>query len=141
MIPTRYKSKLPQTLSWPIGAEAISQTLEAMPNGHDFELAFYFDSSANSQRALREKETYTLVTADFQPARKPGFGGANAYIDEGWYDQRWEIRVSPVLRKLRHLAGCLLREKGLPSIIEWLQASETNGWEQRQHSLHLNDRA
>ena len=67
---------------------------------------------------------YTILLAKYSPARKPGLSAADYMIERGWYDERWELTVYPVLREFRHTANQLLREQGLPAVHTWLGKAE-----------------
>jgi hypothetical protein len=140
MIKTRYKSKLPKTLSWPVGAEAVSAALADAPHVNDLTLSFS-DSpvwpASSFQKLLRESLPYAILAAEYWPASKPGYGGSNKMIEGGGYDAKWELRVNPVTRELRAKAGIALRERGLPLIKEWLRSSSRTGWELMYHCMEL----
>jgi hypothetical protein len=140
MIPTRFKSKLPKTLSWPLGAEAISTALADAPHAADLSLSFV-DSpvwpASTFQRLLRESLPYAILVAEYRPALRPGYSGAASHIERGWYEANWELRVNPVPRGLRAAAGAVLREQGLPAVAEWLRSSGRAGWESRHHRIEL----
>jgi hypothetical protein len=140
MIPTRYKSNLPKTLSWPLGAEAISMALADAPHAGDLSLSFagspVWPASA-FRRLLRESRPYAVLVAEYRPRRRPGYTGAASHVERGWYEARWELTVNPVPRGLRATAGALLRERGLPAVAEWLRSSGQTGWESRHHRIEL----
>lgn len=140
MIPTSYKAKLPRFLSYPIGAEALTEGLKGAPRLESLSLWFsgkpvWPDSLF--QRALAEKHPYMILVARYEPAHKPGYGGANSMVKSGWYDEKWELNVYPVVRELRHLANRLLREQGLSWVAEWIRSSEQAGWLGRQQRIEL----
>ncbi len=137
MIPTQYKAKLPKHLSYPIGAEAISEALEAAP--HADSMSIWFSSLAiwaapGYKRLIVEKLPYKIMMAEFQPARRRGMG-PKSWIEKGWYDAKWKINVHPVLREFRQLAHNLLVEQGLPAVAEWLHSSRQAGWDSRRQRL------
>jgi hypothetical protein len=138
MIPTRFKSKLPKTLSYPLGATTISDALANAPHFDDFTLLFYdapIWPASEFQRLLRESLPYKVFAVSYEPALKINYGGSN-YL--GHFDvKRWELLIYPVLRHLRQKAGQMLREEGLPAVVEWLRSANQTGWESRQHSLAL----
>jgi len=45
-------------------------------------------------------------------------------IEAGWYDDRWELSVYPVLRELRYAANRLLLERGFPALTLWLHQAQ-----------------
>jgi hypothetical protein len=127
MIPTRYKSRLGKTLAYPVGAEAISLALAGALHSEALELSFHarpVEPASRFQRVLAERLPYTIVAAEYRPARKPGLSAAGSTIEAGYYDQRWELTVYPVLREFRHVANHLLLEQGFPALSRWLRAAE-----------------
>jgi hypothetical protein len=140
MIPTRSKSKLPKALSYPLGAEAISQALADAPHAGELSLSFYDQAvwpTAEFNRLVREKLPYRILSAAYVPPRKVGRSAPATPVEGGWYQGHWSITVYPVLRGLRHAAGQLLRDRGLPEVVEWLRSSGRAGWDTRQHRLDL----
>jgi hypothetical protein len=89
------------------------------------------------QKAIAEAQPYVVLAATHEPASKPGYGGAQALVESGWYDEKWKLTIYPVVRVLRHQANQLLKERGLPLIVEWLRSSRQAGWTTRQHRVEL----
>jgi hypothetical protein len=140
MIPTRSKAKLPKTLSYPLGAEAISEALAGAPHADELSLSFYDRAvwpATEFNRFIREGLPYRILSAAYMPPLKPGHSAPNTLVESGWYQGHWSITVYPVLRELRHAAGQLLRELGLPAVVRWLRSSGRAGWDTRQHSIGL----
>ena len=140
MIPTQFKSKLPKTLSWPLGAEAISAGLGGAP--HATECSLWFSSSpvwraSEFQQMLREARPYPVLVAEYRPAIRMPYSASKAMEAEGFYDAKWQIHVNPVPRTWRSTVGALLREKGLPAVVEWLRSFTGAGWQNRHHRLEL----
>ena len=135
MIPTRLKAKLPPHLSYPIGAQRISDALAGVPHADELSLTFW--AASESRRLLAEQLPYAVVVARFRPARKPGYVGSNAMVDAGFFDERWEIEVGPVLRQHRHVAQQLLEQRGMPAIARWLTASSRRGWTSQGRNIRL----
>jgi hypothetical protein len=140
MIPTQYKSKLPRHLSYPIGAEALTEGLVGAPHAEMLRVGF-FDRPGNwhseFQQTITQKQPYAILIAEHKPSRKPGYCGAQFMIDRGYYAEHWELTVYPVLRELRHVANGLLREQGLPAVVEWLRTSDRAGWRSSKQSIEL----
>ncbi|MHB1556572.1 MAG: hypothetical protein ACYC61_03710, partial [Isosphaeraceae bacterium] len=130
MIPTRVKSKLPRGLSYPIGAEALSEALAGSP--HVEAISLWFSDhpgwrGSESRRVLAAREPYRIVEVRFRPAGAPGFIGSRDMIKMGWFDEAWEIHVCPVLSEFRHLAHRLLCEQGRPALGEVAEGHGTAG--------------
>lgn len=140
MIPTRLKKKLPRRLSYPVGAQELSERLQGTPHVEALELVFWDRpnwSALEFQRWLRERTPYTILQGEFQPKRSPGVSGCNSFVERGWYDEKWEITVYPVLQELRHLAHQLLRSEGLEYLARWVKGSLAKGWLLRRHRCEL----
>ncbi|MCU0876120.1 MAG: hypothetical protein MUE50_27680 [Pirellulaceae bacterium] len=140
MIPTQYKSKLPRPLSYPIGAEALSAALVGAPHAESFSVFFYerpVEPASRFQTILAQKHPYVLLVAEYRTRKMPGYTGAQFMIDRGWYGEKWEVTVYPVLRELRHEANRLLRDGGLPLVAQWLRSSAHAGWLSRDQRIEL----
>jgi hypothetical protein len=140
MIPTRYKARLPRHLSYPIGAEALTEGLADAPHAESFSV--YFGGNpvwpdSRFQQALAQHQPYKVLVAEYRPSRKAGYGGAQFLVESGWYDAQWQLTVYPVVRELRHLANRLIRERGLPLVAEWLRSSKRAGWLTRDQRIDL----
>lgn len=137
MIPTRNKIKLPKHLSYPIGAEAVSEALAATPLFERLSLVFWTWRSAEARRILTERMPYAIVEASYKPCRKPGISASNDMIRRGWFEQECDIWIYAVLSKFRHDANRLLREQGLPAVADWLKSSNQGGWLERHQRIEL----
>jgi hypothetical protein len=126
MIPTGYKAKLPRHLSYPAKAGEISTALAGAPHLDELTLDFYsgpVDLASEFQQMLTDRSPYPVVQAEYRPAQKPGLSAAAFTIAAGWYDERWQLTVYPVLRGLRHLANGLLHQQGFPALRQWLDTA------------------
>jgi hypothetical protein len=140
MIPTHHKSKLPGTLSWPLGAAAISTALGEAPHVAECRL-WFLDTSvrphAEFQRLLRESRPYAVVVVQYRPAIRMPYSASYWMEEQGFYDAQWEILIHPVPRSWRAAVAGLLRERGFPGVVEWLRSIPEIGWEDRLHRLEL----
>jgi hypothetical protein len=103
LIPTRYKQRLPERFSYPVGAELLSQHLAGLPQFADLSVCFSDRPTwraSKFQQMLADGSPYEIVTASAEPS---------AYI-----------YVYPVQRHLRHPARCALVSHGLPALRAWL---------------------
>jgi hypothetical protein len=140
LIPTRYKARLPRHLSYPVGAESISEALAGIPHFESFSLRFSAEAvwpASEFRRLLVEQLPYCVMAAEHRPRSKPGLGAADHMVQAGWYDEKWELRVNPVLSRLRQTANQLLREVGMPAIAAWMNSSGQEGWRTRSHRIEL----
>lgn len=127
LIPTKYKAKLPQTLSYPIGAEAISESLKNVPQIDQFSLSFHTGIRLSSLRQSGLHMDYTIFAADYSNV-PISLTSSNQFVEQGWYDERWELTVYAVPRQFRATAKKLLLEDGLIRIEKWLTAERTEVW-------------
>lgn len=131
MIPTRHKAKLPRHLSYPVGAGSISEALAGVPHFEALSVTFWDEAAwpaSEFRRLLAGRLPYKVMAAEYQPARKAGISGSDHMVQLGWYEEKWELKVYPVLVELRPLANRLLRGEGLPAIVKWLKTSDRSGW-------------
>lgn len=127
MIPTRSRWKIPQSLSYPVGAKLISTALADAAHLESLAVSFYdhaFYPASRFRRILKERLPYRIFVAEYDPARKPGLSAGDFMIERGWYDEHWRLTVFPVLREFRHTANQLLRDQGLPAVCSWLGKAE-----------------
>jgi hypothetical protein len=140
MIPTQYKARLSRHLSYPIGAEALTDGLVGAPHAESFTVSFRGKPTwpnARFQLALTQEHPYKVLVVEFQPAEAPGYSGSRFMVESRWYDEKWRVTVYPVARALRHLANRLLRERGLPLVAQWLRSSSHSGWVARHRRIEL----
>jgi len=140
LIPTRARVKLPYHLSYPIGAEALSDRLQKAPRREM--LGLFFRSrpvlaSAEFQRWLREQEPYPILVAEYRPALDGEGKKASVLEKLGLTDERLEIAVYPVAREVRDLARELLGDLGLVHLAKWLKGATTREWANTVRRLEL----
>jgi len=124
VIPTRLRVRLRPTMSWPIGAAAISEALAGAPNFERLSLTFWDMRSVAADRRLEADEPYAILLAKHAPARRPGYTGS---VSMGIFDEAWQIEVRAVRRDQR-VANELLRREGLPAVRRWLESSIDPDW-------------
>jgi hypothetical protein len=135
MIPTMQKAKLPPHLSYPVGAEALTEGLADAPHAESFGVTFWhnpFWPRSRFRQALAQQQQYKILVAEYRPSQKPGYGRAQSLVNE-----KWQLTVYPVARELRHLSNRLLLERGLPLVVQWLRASQCAGWLFRDQRIEL----
>ena len=115
LIPTRFKSKIPHTLSYPIGAEAISSALKDVPQFADLALQFWLWKFLHPDRT----HVYTVLVLSYARAPQSLTSGEHD-LKYGRLEPRWTIMVRPVPRKRRYLIKTKLEEEALPFARRWL---------------------
>jgi hypothetical protein len=125
-IPTRLKSKLPHTLSYPVGAKLISEFLAGVPQYAGLALDFYFD---RKQLVFHGAAEYEVIRA--------GFASHVWGLEGSIWARPWVITVSPVPRPLRHQVLARIEAEALPAIRAWLCANNHSAERDGGHSLHF----
>jgi len=115
MIPTVYKWELSSLLSYPLGAKNISDAFEGVPQFEELSIRF----SPGERNPHRVESPFSVFRVNYSK-RKPGHSASNSFIEEGWYDPRWEINVGAVPRQLRHTVKTALLSEALPRVRRWL---------------------
>ena len=135
IIPTRIKSKTPRTLSYPIGAEAISDALRGVSQFDQLRLEFRYYRRLDARGARPQQAAttvYDVIAAAYSGPRR--FHYMSKYIEEQFWGRRWEIVVHAVPRSLRHAIQARILAEALPAIRCWLvanpHAGEREGWHQ-----------
>ena len=121
VIPTGHKSKIPSTLSYPLGAKAISEALEGVPQTGSLVVDFWY---WNRQRYVPIfPQPYRVLSVRYRHAPLDGVY-REWCIESGRFDPDWKITVEPVARHLRHAVQSKLLTEALPRMRRWLIASQ-----------------
>ncbi len=119
IFPTLSRSKHSHLVSYPIGAEIMSRSLDGVPQHDKINCTF---TAGSLQRDSGRDKIYVMSFGYTKHARShfdSGDAGAR-----GVYDPRWEIRVFTVPATLRAEIKTNLVEKGLPDIVRpWFIAN------------------
>ncbi len=107
MFPTRYRERLPESLSYPVGAKRISETLNGVPQA--LEIAFRI--SWKLRETWEKEKSYPVLEIQYM----------RDYRDRLPFPE-WQIYVHPVPRNLKHRISKLLISEGLPRIRSWLMS-------------------
>jgi hypothetical protein len=116
IIPTLSKSKIAHHLSYPIGAECISEALSAAPQLHSVKLHYY---SYWFDRSLR-KHHYEFLRVEYLLNRKQVKYDPMLSLLHRPPQSQWEIVVQPVRRICRHPIKQYILDSALPRIGQWL---------------------
>ena len=128
MITTAFNSKIPQTHSFPVGAELLSESLPAVPQLELLTLNFYglwARGRSNLQPVLRVNHINI---------RESQYSSKNL-VAQGFYRDTWEIAVYPVLREYKREVKRLLIDEGLLKVSEWLSAQRSPTWLEGRKTL------
>jgi hypothetical protein len=133
IIPTRYKSKIPYTLSYPIGAKAISDVLRGAPQ---FEQSIVHSFSNQLARRHGTSTPYRVIGAHYSgPIR--AFSGSRT-IEEQSQDPRWTITVHAVPRALRNEIQAKIIAEALPALRSWLVSNPHASDREGGHGIAFN---
>src|ERR1700722_6223772 len=116
VIPTLSRTRISRHLSYPIGAEVISEALTTVPQFAQLQLLFY---SSKFHTPLRSKE-YEFVRIQYLNNAKSGERWPIANLWGRPLQSRWEIAVQPVPRVLRHRIKRYILDSALPQMRDWL---------------------
>lgn len=117
MIPTGYKSEIPKTHSYPLGAKAISEALAGVPQWDHLKIDFSFFWGFAKDRI--PGVPYQVFTVAYSGYREP----------------EWTIWVCPVLRTLKHEIQTKLIAEALPKARKWLESCPN--WTNREGGHRL----
>jgi hypothetical protein len=116
IIPTQYKSKIPNTLSFPIGAKAISEALLGVPQFS--EISVHFSFSNQLARHHGTSTAYQVIDVWFRGPTRSIF--ASLSVEEQISRcPIWTIGVHAIPRSLRHVIKTKIMTEALPSIRRW----------------------
>lgn len=116
VIPTLSRATISRHLSYPIGAEPISESLASVPQFAELKLLFY---SSKFYTPLRSKE-YEFLRVEYLNNAKSGEKWPIANLYGRPLQGRWEIAVQPVPRVLRHTIKQYILDFALPQMRHWL---------------------
>jgi len=131
MIPTSHKSKIPQTHSYPLGAELLTQALSSVPQLETLELSFH-----GVWAAKEGKDLYPVLKVNHMHFRESQYS-PKSFVAHGFYTDSWEIIVYPVLRERKAEVKRLLLAEGLPKVREWLSAERSPAWLEGRKTLSV----
>ncbi len=116
IFPTLSRTKHAKTLSYPIGAQALSRALDGVPQHDQIGCTFY---AGNPAHEAAKDRSYVLSVTYEKSART--FHHSQDAGERGVFDPRWRINVYAVLSELRHEITAALVTIGLPDLIQpWL---------------------
>ena len=132
MIPTKFKSKIPQTHSYPVGAKSLSEALSSVPQLESLNLNFYGLWASKDKSNLQ-----SVLNVNHINIRENQYSSKNL-VAQGFYNETWEIIVYPVLREQKAEVQRLLLAEGLPKVKEWLSAKRSPTWLEGRRTLSIS---
>jgi hypothetical protein len=117
-------------LAYPIGAEVISEALIGVPQFKDLTVSFMpynFAFASDFQEARKQNKPYKIFEVSMIHIDKH-LSSPKQFIEDGFYDENWEIHVYAVPRELKSTAKQLLLNEALPKAKIWLETPHTENW-------------
>jgi hypothetical protein len=113
-LPTIYKAKLSRFLSYPLGAQKISEALVGLAEFASIGLDFF----NNSERNHGTQRPYQVLQASYR--KMPvHLSSGNTLTEKHWRDANWTVTVSAVPRIVKHEIQVLLTNEALPRLRDW----------------------
>lgn len=122
LIPTRNKSKLPKSMSYPLGAKEISEALAEVPQYNELSVTFIDRSTfwaSKFNESIKNKEQIQVVEINYTRL-KGGISTPKKWLEEGYPYSGWNIKIYAVPKENRHQANAALKAIVLPRLKEWL---------------------
>ena len=124
---TRYKSRLPQGFSYPLGLEDLNKVLGDISQAADLHVSFSNAPLGKGFRLLMKRDLpHQVLAARFSKWDKEPSIGDNTFADE-YLRGHWSITVYPVASVRRSQARALLIEV-LPAVREWFSRARPESW-------------
>lgn len=106
LIPTRYKAKIPQEYSHPIGTQEISEGLFGVPQYQKLEISFSSVRSGYYRNMIQKERKINIFKISYSP--------------RAIYIPTWNITISPLPQSYKQNANEHLVNITLPKIKKWL---------------------
>jgi hypothetical protein len=130
MLQPQYRDKLPEQLSYPVGAEVLSRELEKHSDLPDLELVFRaspISSTSNFQQLIARGLPHVILRVYFARWDK----SVSIGNDPSWQKYLrgvWSLSVYPVRRILKSKAREALITAGLPLVAGWMTRRRDPSW-------------
>jgi hypothetical protein len=115
IIPTLSKAKISSKLSYPIGAQQVSEALASSPQFIALKLRFY----SGFDHGLRRGH-YEFLRIEYLNSTQPADKWPISSLFRRPPQYRWEVVVQPVPRHLRHRIKQYILDSALPQLASWL---------------------
>ncbi len=132
LIPTRYKTKISKNLSFPFGAEILSNALKDVKNYDDLSVAFSdypLHNKSEYKKLIENKKQIPVLDISYWYDKYPFFG-------EYW-DKDFRITIYAVPRDKNKTIREIILKTGIPIIIEWLSKKRPEVWYYKQQEITL----
>jgi hypothetical protein len=116
VIQTASRAKIPQFVSYPIGAEAISNALAGTAQFDELKLHFY-----HWQNVHLAWRCFEVLRVEYWNGVSPVQESPIGLLYPRPLQYTWELVVQPVPRVYRHRTKLYLETTALPMIKEWLE--------------------
>ena len=130
MIATTFKAKIPQTHSYPVGAEVLTESLSSVPQLEQLTLNFY------GLWAKERSNLQPVLRVNHINIRESQYSSKNLAA-QGFYQDTWEIVAYPVLREQKAEIRRLLITEGLSKVKAWLSAPRSPTWLEGRKTLSI----
>ena len=121
VIPTASKSKISTLVSYPVGAERISEALASTPQFTNLRLHFYADTRHMTDRPSKVFEYLEYLRVEYLQKAERHYRYPILDLRGRPPQYRWEIVVQPVPRYLRHAIKLYIVNTALPQMDLWLK--------------------
>jgi hypothetical protein len=129
LIPTSMRCKIPRSLSYPIGAQAISNFMFGIPIFD--ELSIWFTNGSSQCESAT-----SFIRARYKRTNL-GMSASHSLERSGFYGPSWDIWVYAVPCNLNATIREFLKNEGLMEIRNWLEAPRSELWLTASHSITM----
>jgi len=122
-IPTQYRSKIPKDHGFPLGSKALTIAFLDTPQYESLVACYdYMDVfwASDYKEKLDSKNEIAVLTVEYKHLQTT-LSSSNSFIESGFYEPSWNIRVVALPRIHLALARKALKEQGLNKVQKWLQ--------------------
>jgi hypothetical protein len=117
MFTVKSKSKIPRSESYPLKASEVSEALSSVPQAKLLEIRFW----RYVRMQDRSWKVWPLVALTYSRFRV-GISTSNDSIAQGWLGPSWQLTISSVPKRMRHVINSLLVAEALRKLKVWLEA-------------------
>lgn len=137
---TRKSGKLRRGLSYPVGAEIISEALGDLSSRMSIGLSFLFPTTwrgGNLEKLIEKTPSYLVLGISFRRPLKPTISTPN-YLIEKAFTEHWDIIVYAVPSVHRAKVRSLLIDSGIETARKWMESGRPPSWPMGGSSYYLS---